>query len=180
MAAHRSAGKMPLQQSSLAGGSAGIDFGTHRLGVAIADLRCPVATPYTTYRRTTIDRDAAWLRDLVHDMGITRFVVGLPVHLSGQESRMSGEARRFAQWLGEVTSLPVALHDERFTTAEAGEHLAGAGLSRAKRKARLDRVAAQVLLASYLESHPDLSAAPAADHRQQPQPLDDSHHPEVP
>jgi putative Holliday junction resolvase len=131
---------------------AAIDYGSRRIGVALADLRCPVATPYTTYQRSTADRDADWFRRLVEDQSIRRFVVGLPVHLSGRESCMSGEAREFAQWLAGVTSRPVELFDERFSTTEATEQLALAGFRRRKRRQRVDQVAAQVLLAEYLES----------------------------
>jgi putative Holliday junction resolvase len=76
----------------------------------------------------------------------------LPVHLDGRESQKSIEARAFGKWLQEVTGVPVEFFDERFTSHEAQQILGGAELSKKKRKARLDMLAAQIMLASYLES----------------------------
>jgi putative Holliday junction resolvase len=83
---------------------------------------------------------------------VVRFVVGLPVHLDGRESKKSIEARQFGQWLGEVTGVPVEFFDERFTSTEAEQYLSAAKLTKKQRKARLDKLAAQILLAAYLES----------------------------
>ena len=74
-------------------------------------------------------------------------MVGLPVHLSGKEGQKAAEARAFAAWLTQTTGLPVQFWDERFTTVEAESALWEAGLTHKKRKARRDKVAAQILLA---------------------------------
>src|SRR5207237_8409976 len=79
-------------------------------------------------------------------------VIGLPVHLSGRESESSVRARAFGKWLNDITGLPVVFFDERFTTVEAEAHLLDAGLTNKRRKARRDRVAAQILLQSYLDA----------------------------
>jgi putative Holliday junction resolvase len=76
----------------------------------------------------------------------------LPVHTTGEESQKSAEARRFGAWLAETTQLPVRYFDERFTTANAEALLLDAGLTKKKRKDRLDKLAAQLLLTAYLES----------------------------
>ena len=131
---------------------AGIDFGTVRIGVAIADLGAGIATPFETYARRDQPSDAIYFQRLASDEAITRFVVGLPVHLDGRESQKSAEARQFGAWLAEVTGVPVDFFDERFTTAEAEAHLEAAGLTKKRRKARLDMVAAQMMLTAYLES----------------------------
>ena len=81
-----------------------------------------------------------------------KFVVGLPLHLDGRESAKSIEARRFGQWLRDVTSVPVVFFDERFTTTEAERALAAAEFTSKQRKARLDKLAAQILLTAYLEA----------------------------
>ena len=83
---------------------------------------------------------------------ITQFVVGLPVHMSGDESQKSREARAFGQWLAAETSVPVSYFDERYTSRQADDILAVSQLSRDRRRQRRDMIAAQVLLASYLES----------------------------
>jgi putative Holliday junction resolvase len=78
--------------------------------------------------------------------------VGLPVHLDGREGVKAGEARTFGTWLEEITGLPLVYWDERFTTVEAEGHLLAAGLTNKRRKSRRDRVAAQILLQSYLDA----------------------------
>lgn len=131
---------------------AAIDYGTVRLGVAITDPDQRLASPLENYTRRSKDADAAWLAELAKNDRIVGFVVGLPVHLSGDESQKSREARQFAKWVGEVTSLPVALFDERFTSAQAEALLMEAEMTKKRRKERLDKLAAQILLAAYLDS----------------------------
>jgi len=131
---------------------AAIDYGTVRLGVAITDPDQRLSSPLENYTRRGKDADAAWLLELSKAERIVGFVVGLPVHISGDESQKSREARQFAKWVGEITSLPVALFDERFTSAQAEALLLEAELTKKRRKERLDKLAAQILLATYLDS----------------------------
>lgn len=131
---------------------AGIDYGTVRIGVAVTDPEQRLASPLEIYTRRDAAADAAWLARLVVSERIIGFVVGLPVHTSGKESQKSAEARKFAKWIAEQTQLPVRLFDERYTTAQAEALLIGAELTRKQRKARMDKLAAQILLAAYLES----------------------------
>jgi putative Holliday junction resolvase len=131
---------------------AGIDYGTVRIGIALADTEFAFATPFDTLTRRTPALDAKYFQQLVENGKIERFVVGLPVHLDGTESAKSREARLFGAWLGEVTGLPVEFFDERFTTSEADELLGGASLTKNQRKARRDQLAAQIMLTAYLES----------------------------
>ena len=131
---------------------AGIDYGTVRIGVATADTEVGIASPYENYTRRTAALDAAYFAALAKDERIERFVVGLPVHLHGGESEKSTEARAFGKWLNELTGVPVEFFDERFTTAEADELLGAAKLTKKKRQARRDQLAAQIMLTAYLES----------------------------
>ena len=131
---------------------AGVDYGTIRIGVAISDESRRVAVPLATYHRRDERSDADYFRRLVNERRVTLWVVGLPVHISGDESQKSREARRFGQWLHQETGVEVRYFDERYTTAEAEALLQGAGLTSAKRKARRDMLAAQLLLAVFLES----------------------------
>ena len=131
---------------------AGIDYGTVRLGIALSDSRRTIASPFENYTRRSEQADAEYLRRLVAEERVTLLVVGLPVHLDGRESQKSREARKFGQWLTEVTGVPVEFFDERFTTAEAQQFLGEAELTKKQRQTRLDKLAAQILLAAYLES----------------------------
>lgn len=131
---------------------AAVDYGRRRIGLAICDVSRIIASPLDVYT-TTGDReaDAVFFRRLVRDEEISGFVVGLPVHADGQASRMSAEVERFGSWLQVVTNCPVTFHDERYTSREAAGLLAGVGLSRGRKKKLTDAVAAQVILASWLE-----------------------------
>lgn len=131
---------------------AGIDYGTVRIGIAVSDPERILASPYETYNRKTPERDAEYFRTLIREEKIVLFAVGLPVHLSGEESEKSREAMDFARWLHEVTEIPVAFVDERFTSVEAEKYLRGAKLTNKKRKERRDKIAAQILLSTFLES----------------------------
>jgi putative holliday junction resolvase len=139
---------------------AGIDFGTVRIGIAISDASRVLASPLDNYNRRSLEADADYFRRLTEQEQIVGFVVGLPVHSSGRESQKSEDARRFGQWLRDVTGRPVKFHDERFTTVQANQLLDGADLTKKKRKKRLDKVAAQIILASFLESHSHDSDTP--------------------
>ncbi|MCH5373605.1 MAG: Holliday junction resolvase RuvX [Planctomycetes bacterium] len=131
---------------------AGIDYGTVRIGISISDPSRIVASPYENYSRRSAEADADYFRRFADGENVVGFIVGLPVHGSGEESQKSREARRFGKWLQETTQRPVAFHDERFTSAHARQLLAGAELTRKKSKSRLDMIAAQIILASFLES----------------------------
>ena len=131
---------------------AGIDFGTVRIGIAVSDPGRLIATPIENYTRSGIDTDARRFRRLVEEEEIVLFVVGLPLHISGDESAMSIEARQFGQWITETTDMPVVYHDERLTSFEAEEMLLSAELSSKKRKKRLDMLAAQRILAGWIDS----------------------------
>lgn len=144
---------------------AGIDYGTSRIGIALCDARQSMASPYENYQRRGERQDAERFRLLAAEETIVGFVVGLPVHVDGRESQKSAEARRFADWLRLTTGLPVTLFDERFTTREAQQLMDGLSLSKKQRKARLDMLAAQILLAGWLER--------GAGQPQSPQPLED-------
>jgi putative Holliday junction resolvase len=150
-----------------AGRIAGVDYGRKRIGVAICDTHRILSSPLCV-RQTTGDAqaDAVFFRKLAADEGVVGFVVGLPIHADGTDSRMSVEVERFGGWLTAETGLPVVFHDERYSSREATGLLAGSGLSRGRKKERTDAIAAQVVLASWLEAQ----AHGAGDRR--PGPLD--------
>lgn len=129
----------------------GIDFGTVRIGVAISDPSQQFASPLETYTRRSEPLDQKYFCQLVKTERLVGWVVGLPIHMSGDASQKSQEAVAFGKWLSDSTELPVAWIDERYSTAMAREILNQSKLSGKKRKAQLDKIAAQVLLSAYLE-----------------------------
>ena len=136
---------------------AGVDYGTVRIGIAVSDADRILASPYETYIRKSPDRnaqekEAQYFRQLVSEERITRFVLGLPLHLSGDLSEKAKEVLRFGRWLTQTTGIEVDYMDERYTSVEAERLLREAGLTDKKRKERRDKLAAQILLSAYLES----------------------------
>jgi putative Holliday junction resolvase len=130
----------------------GVDFGTVRVGLSVSDPDRKIAFPLATYYRQGAGKDAVYFREIVQHEEIAQIVLGLPVHLNGREGQKASEARAFGKWLTSVTGLAVLYWDERFTTTEAESALWQAGLTHDQRKARRDRVAAQILLQAYLDA----------------------------
>ena len=139
----------------------GLDFGTKRIGAALSDPGRSMAFPVEVYERRGPERDARHYRELVEENAVDRIVIGLPVHTSGREGDLAALARVFGAWLRAATGRPVIFFDERYTTVEAEQRLLGAGLKRQKRKALRDKLAAQILLQSYLDAGcPEIVPAP--------------------
>ena len=130
----------------------GVDFGTVRIGLASCDPSQRWVTPLDTYNRRNERLDGQFFCKLANEEAPVGWVLGLPIHCDGKESKKSKEVREFAVWLKELTSLPVAFFDERFTTAEAKRLLREADLSHAKRKKTIDRLAAHLILTHFLDS----------------------------
>jgi putative Holliday junction resolvase len=130
----------------------GLDYGTRRVGLAVSDEDQRLAVPLETYTRRTRDDDARYLRAVIGDYRIVALVVGLPLHMGGEEGQKAAEARRFGAWAKEVAQLPIAFWDERLSTSLADEHLVAANLNPKKRKLLRDKIAAQIMLQSYLDS----------------------------
>jgi putative Holliday junction resolvase len=129
-----------------------IDPGKVRLGLAVSDPDRKIASPLTTWTRRDREQDGRYLKRVVEEERVGLIVIGLPVHTTGREGIEAGKARAFGAWVAKVTGVAVVLYDERFTTREAESALWDAGLSHKRRKARRDRVAAQILLQTYLDA----------------------------
>ncbi len=131
---------------------AGIDYGTVRIGIAISDTDRVIASPFETYIRCSETKDAQFFRRLVAEEEIVKLVVGLPLHLNGDLSEKAKEVMRFGQWLRDLTGLEVDYVDERFSSVEAERFLRLGKLTNKKRRDRRDKIAAQILLSSYLDA----------------------------
>lgn len=128
-----------------------IDWGTKNIGLAASDPLGVTAQPLPTLRRTNRRADFARISELVEALGVTKILVGHPLHLKGYAGQRAQEAERFAQRLREQVEPPVEMFDERLTSAEAERLMLDAGLSRSKRRERADQIAAQLILQSYLD-----------------------------
>ena len=130
----------------------GVDFGTVRIGLAVCDPERRIASPLDTWTRRGSVADAAAFRRLAQAEQAVGWVVGLAIHMNGEEGAKARECRAFGNWLTQQTGLPVAYQDERCTTAAAESYLLDVGMTNKRRKARRDRIAAQLILQSYLEA----------------------------
>ncbi|MBT6154131.1 MAG: Holliday junction resolvase RuvX [Planctomycetaceae bacterium] len=130
----------------------GLDFGTRRVGLAVSNDEQTISSPLDNYSRRGEQKDSRYLIKIVSEYGIDGIVVGLPVHMSGDEGGKAQEARQFGDWVAGVTGCPVGYWDERFTSQLADDHLFAASMTKKQRKARRDKLAAQILLQSYLDA----------------------------
>ncbi len=139
----------------------GIDYGTRRVGVAVSDRDQRFSSPLHNHERHGVQVDERFFRRVVEEYRPVGLVVGLPIHLSGDESEKSREARKFAEWLGTITGLPYTFQDERFTSFQAEKLLLAAELSKKKRKERMDKLSAQILLQTFLDARIAARQTPA-------------------
>jgi putative Holliday junction resolvase len=136
-----------------------LDLGKKRIGLALSDELGITAQGLETLERRGRRDDIEDLRKLVNLRGVTKILMGDPLHMSGDASRQGEYTREFAGELERKTGLPVEFRDERWTSREAERTLRGSGVAHEKRKATIDRLSAVILLQSYLDS---LRAGPVA------------------
>ena len=131
----------------------GIDYGTKRIGLAVSDPKATMASPLKTVQsRGDVAQDVGALVAVVREYEIDELVVGLPLNMDGTEGKQAKITRAFGEALTHQTKLPVHYCDERLSSFAAEELLRPAQLTRKKKKASLDRVAAQVMLQAFLDA----------------------------
>ena len=134
-----------------AGGALALDAGTVRVGLAAADPTGTLATAVAVLDPTRPADMWARIGAEARARGSRVLVVGLPLQLSGAEGSAADAARRLADEAARRTGLDVELWDERLTSVEAERHLLAQGIRRADRRARVDAVAAAILLQTWLD-----------------------------
>ena len=136
-----------------------LDPGTKRIGVALSDELGWTAQPLETYERKSLVADLAHIKELVTRHEVREIVIGMPVQMNGRVGPAAQSAQQFLEAVQEAVGIPVTAWDERLTTKAAEQMLIEADVSRKKRKGAVDRVAAALLLKSYLEHLSSLQAA---------------------
>lgn len=129
----------------------GLDLGTKTIGVAVSDPDRRVAAPVETIARQRFGIDARRILDLAAERRAVGFVLGLPINMDGSEGARAQSTRAFARNLAGLTELPIALWDERLSTAAVERALIAADASRARRKAVIDAHAASYILQGALD-----------------------------
>jgi putative Holliday junction resolvase len=128
-----------------------LDPGTKRIGVALSDELGWTAQPLETFERKSLVADIAHIKELVSRHEVREIVIGMPVRLDGSMGPAAQSTQQFLEAVQTGVGVPVVAWDERLTTKAAEQMLIEADVSRKKRKGVVDRVAAALLLKSYLE-----------------------------
>ena len=129
-----------------------LDVGTVRIGIATSDPMGIIASGYETFFRSKDeDADLRKIAELAKQKEADTFVIGLPLNMDGTEGEKVLEIRQFADKLSQFTDLKIVFQDERLTTVSAEKVLIESGMRREKRKKVIDKVAATIILQSYLD-----------------------------
>ena len=139
------------QQLPARGALIGLDLGTKTIGVASSDPDRRLATGVETVMRKNFSTDAARLLALAAERKAAGFVLGLPINMDGSEGPRAQSTRAFARNLARLTELPIALWDERLSTAAVERELIAADVTRARRAKVIDQHAAVFILQGALD-----------------------------
>lgn len=130
----------------------GLDVGDKRIGVAMSDEGAIIASPRETLERRGNRKDIAHLLDLARREEVGEILVGMPFSLDGSVGPQAQKVERFIAVLRDETEIPVTLWDERLSTVSAERALLEGDVSRKKRRLSVDRIAAALILQSYLDA----------------------------
>jgi len=130
----------------------GLDYGDRRIGGAVCDELGMTAQGIATLIRKNRDADLAAIAGFVQRFGVEKIVIGYPLRLDGSEGIQCDKVNRFARRLEARLSMPVIRRDETFSTKEAEELLRETGVRREKKREIVDRLAACIILQSYLDT----------------------------
>lgn len=131
----------------------GLDYGEARIGMAVSDVMGVLATPLETIcekdRAVQLEKTAKIAREL----GVQKLVVGYPKHMDGTVGYRAQYTEEFARDLSDMLSIPYVMWDERLSSTEAHRILENGGVSGKKRKTKVDKIAAVIILQGYLDSN---------------------------
>lgn len=133
---------------------AGLDLGKARVGLAVSDELRRLAHPRASLDGRQHRRLLEQLRQLVDEEGVCRFIIGWPLDMSGHPGTAAQRAARFAQQLADATGVEVELVDERWTTVQAERELRAMGTTGRRARAKVDGVAAALILQQWLDRQP--------------------------
>lgn len=140
-----------------------IDYGRKRIGLALSDELGLTAQPLTVLKRKNRAQDLNRLRDICARNSVGLIIVGLPLHITGEESEMAEEAASFAERLSKAVRIESEMVDERLTSWEARASVSEAGGRRNRDRDSIDDVAAAILLRDYLAHRRENAAAAERD-----------------
>lgn len=135
----------------------GLDLGTRTLGISISDLTHTIATTYKTIRYEENDYNFLIneLKTIIEKEKIEKLVLGLPKNMNNTIGESAERCLNFKKQLEEKLNINVEMQDERLTTVEAANYMIEANMSRKKRKQKIDSLAANIILQTYLDRKKD-------------------------
>ena len=129
----------------------GIDLGTKTIGLALSDVSRIIASPLETIKRTKFTHDDTALLSLADRHGVGGLVIGYPLNLDGTRGPRAQASESFARNMARLTDRPIALWDERMSTAAVTRTLIAADASRQRRAELVDKMAAAYILQGALD-----------------------------
>jgi putative Holliday junction resolvase len=129
-----------------------IDHGTKRMGIAISDEMRTIAQPLEYIAAEPLDKFFDRLAQIIAEKQISLIVVGVPRNMDGTYGPAAAKVQEFVAALKDVVTVPIKSWDERLTSVQANRYLIEADVRRSKRKEKVDKTAAAILLQSYLDS----------------------------
>ena len=131
----------------------GIDYGDCRIGLSVCDEMEILASPLTTMKSLSMKKNIDSVCEIAKRENAQLIVVGLPLNMDGSEGERAGKSRAFGRVLERVSGIKVEYFDERLTSVEAEEIMQTVGVKKDKRKNIVDRIAAQLILQSYIDAN---------------------------
>lgn len=134
-----------------------IDYGDRRIGIALSDPTGIIANGLETYVRKGPREDFTYIAQLAEKNNVDTMVIGLPINMDGTEGDRVAKSRIFGNTIGKICpQLRIEYIDERLTTVSAEKMLIDADVRRDKRKTVIDKIAATIILQSYLDKNSKL------------------------
>ena len=131
----------------------GLDLGTKTLGVALSDLTKTISSPVKIIRfnEGEMVKTIPELRGLISEFNVEKIILGFPKNMNNTVGESGERTLLFKEILEQEFNMPVIMQDERLTTVEATNYMLGADMSRKKRKEKIDSLAANIILQTYLD-----------------------------
>ena len=131
----------------------GVDYGDARIGLSVCDELEILASPLCTVKSESMRKNIDKIASVAKEENVGLIVVGLPLNMDGSEGERASKSRSFGKVLEKVSGIRVEYFDERLTSVEAEEIMDRTGVKQSKRKNIVDRIAAQLILQSYMDAN---------------------------
>lgn len=133
----------------------GVDYGLKRIGIAMTDMLQITSSPFEIIESISLKKNVLRLLEIAKNNDVSVIVFGLPINMNGTEGEIACIVREVIEEIESLSSIEVAMIDERLTTAQVERMLIDEGdVSRKKRKGLKDKIVASLILRTYMDTHP--------------------------